>query len=201
MKQLDIVARHTMTNRHQQMGIVEFCNHLLTKALGTKLTVETLESREGFTSWITDVPKLIKQLNHKDNLTENPVVADFFKLPDVPKEAIIEDGTVVHVRLQQPKDILTNKRLHGMFRNSDLRWEQDLTEVVNVLLLPGQTNIRYLVKKYNNVSFIRKELLLATPDEIAKYREKNPIKPKPQPKKTPIVQPTGIASRTRSKVS
>jgi hypothetical protein len=189
MKQLGISVRHSMTNRHQQMGIVEFYNHLFTKALGTKMTVEALESGEGYsTSWVTDLPKLVAILNKKENITEEHDISQFFKEPDAPKEKdLLQEGTVVHVRLQQPKDALTDKRLHGNFRNSDLRWEKELTEIVNVLLLPGQPNMRYMVKKYNNVSFIRKELLLATPEEIAEYRKKNPITkeaPKETPKKT-----------------
>jgi hypothetical protein len=193
----EIVIRHGMTNRHQQQGVVEYYNHLLTKALGTKMTSQTLDANEHISTWVDDLPKLVAVLNRKENLHENTDISKFFSLPTAPADKdILKEGTVVHVRLQQPKNPLTGERLHGTFRNSDLRYERDQTEISRVLLLPGQKNIRYMVKKYNNVSFIRKELLTVNETETNKYRETNPVEPprpkiaqKPAPKPTPKAQP------------
>jgi transposase InsO family protein len=196
----DIVVRHSMTNRHQQMGVVEYYNHLLTKSLGTKMTAETLETKNRSTSWVKDVPKLIKKLNEKSFTVEKPDVASFFTDPPLPdKRESLQVGSVVRVRLQQPKDVLTGKRLHGTFRNSDVRWEQDLTEITSVLMLPAQKNVRYMVKKYNNVSFIKKELMEVTEEEARQYRQGTvkKVAKKPAPKKQ-IVEPT-IIERTAKK--
>jgi transposase InsO family protein len=149
----EIVIRHGMTNRHQQQGVVEYYNHLLTKALGTKMTSQTLDANEHISTWVDDLPKLVAVLNRKENLHENTDISKFFSLPTAPADKdILKEGTVVHVRLQQPKNPLTGERLHGTFRNSDLRYERDQTEISRVLLLPGQKNIRYMVKKYKQTN-------------------------------------------------
>ena len=176
MNKMGVDVRHTMTGRKNQMGIVEYFNHLITKTLSTKMTSQEIDTKDEFNEWSELLPKIVKVLNDKENL-KNPKAKEFFKDPRTTLRQLedrLKVGDIVHVRLNQPIDHLKekNNKLHGGFRNGDIRWEQSLTEIVNVLILPDQP-IRYLVKKYNNVSFIRKELLLATPEEIQKYTESN----------------------------
>ena len=176
MNKMGVDVRHTMTGRKNQMGIVEYFNHLITKTLYTKMTSQEIDTKDEFNEWSELLPKIVKVLNDKENL-KNPKAKEFFKDPRTTLRQLedrLKVGDIVHVRLNQPIDHLKekNNKLHGGFRNGDIRWEQSLTEIVNVLILPDQP-IRYLVKKYYNVSFIRKELLLATPEEIQKYKESN----------------------------
>ena len=197
-----IIVRHTMTARKNQMGIVEYYNYIVTKYLGQKMTSEELEDKTDYSNWADDLTKIVEVLNRK-KYEKEPKIKDFVGEPKVkPKEKILEEGTKVHVRLQQPIDHNVDDkkaRLHGGFRAGDLRWEKGTTTITNVLIYPKQP-VRYMVEKYKNVSFIRKELL------VVGEQEQKPEEQQPQPQQQAPVQPqqppTGpsqIASRTRSK--
>ena len=84
--------------------------------------------------------------------------------------------------------------------SGDLRWEKQTTKINNVLIYPKQP-VRYMVEKYKNVSFIRKELLVANEEQPQEQPQEQP-REQPQ-EEQPVQQPTGpseIARRTRSKV-
>jgi transposase InsO family protein len=202
MEEKRIVVRHTMTARKGQMGVVEYFNHLITNTVGTKMTSEELETGEEYNAWAEMLPKIVKVLNNKENL-KTPNLSDFFKEPRTTLKEVndrLAVGTVVHVRLQAPKDHLadTNNKLTGGFRNGDVRWEKAVTEIDNVIMLPNQP-IRYMVKKYNNVSFMRKELLLADETTTQQHRTNNPnIPPEPPAPKVPINLETHKGPVTRA---
>ena len=63
MKDYKIIVRHTMTNRKNQMGVVEYYNHILTKVLGTKMTAHEIEHDEPNSDWVESLPKIIDELN------------------------------------------------------------------------------------------------------------------------------------------
>jgi hypothetical protein len=203
MNEKNIPVYHSMTNRKGQMGIVEYYNHLITRTLGMKMTTEELNTKEEYNNWAEILPKIVEVLNKKENL-KVPQLSEFFKEPRMTvteEKKMLQEGTVVHVRLQAPKDHLADKnnKLHGGFRNGDVRWELDCTEINNVVILPNQP-IRYMVKKYPNVSFMRKELLLADASEITEYRQKHTAKEKPKP--VPKIDPathTGVVTRRMAK--
>lgn len=193
MKSLDIPLRFAMTNRKNQMSIVEMYNHFITKTIGTKLTSNELETNEHQNDWASILPKIVEVLNKQENL-KVPKLSSFFGDPKTTVKELeerLEEGTVVHVRLQAPKDHLrdTNNRLHGGFRNGDVRWDQKPTEVINVVIVPNQP-IRYLVKGIPQTSFLRKELLVADAKTTEEYRRTNPYKraqgqPQPEIKQAP----------------
>lgn len=180
MNTYGIEVRHTKTARKGQMGVVEYFNHLITKSLYTKMTTVELETKKDFSEWSDLLPKVVTILNEAGNL-KKPKTTQFFKDIRATNKEIderLEVGEVVHVRLETPVDHLLDKnnKLHGTFRNGDIRWEQSLTEITNVIMVPNQP-IRYMVKKYNNATFLRKELLIASPEDKTKYRNENPKQP------------------------
>ena len=108
MNDRGINTRYTMVGRHGQMGVVEYYNHLITKTIGTKLTSEELEDDEEHNDWSEMLPKIVKVLNDKGNV-RTPKISEFFKEPRTTAKELndmLKVGTVVHVRLQQPKDHL-----------------------------------------------------------------------------------------------
>lgn len=173
-----ITVRHTMTARKNQTGVVEKRNGVLGKYLYQKMTAQELEDGHINTDWVIDLEKIVKILNKKEYLKEQKM-SDFVGEPKVkPKETLLEVGTRVHVRLQQPVDHFVDDKkqlLHGGFRHGDLRWEKQTTEISNVITVPNQP-VRYMVKKYKNVSFIRKELLVAEEQQPKQQEAEN--KPK-----------------------
>ena len=195
-----IIVRFTMTARKNQTGIVEYYNGIITKHLGQKMTSEELETGDDYSSWAPDLKKMVEVLNKK-KYEKTLKISDFVGEPKVSSsEKLLEVGTSVHVRLQQPIDHTVDDkkaRLHGGFRSGDLRWEKQTTKINNVLIYPNQP-IRYMVDKYKNVSFIRKELLVSGEEPQRQHQDEQPEQPQQE------VQPTGpseIASRTRSKTA
>ena len=172
LDELGILHRTTMTARKNQTAIVEYYNGVIAKHLGVKMTSSELEQKTQYDNWSEDLKKIVEVLNKKEYKKAPPKIADLFGEPIVnPNEPILKEGDVVHVRLQQPINHMVDykkERLAGKFRSGDLRWEKDTTTIDRVLYLPKQP-IRYMVKKYGNVSFIRKELLLA--DEKGKQNQ------------------------------
>jgi disulfide oxidoreductase YuzD len=164
MKDYKIIVRHTMTNRKNQMGVVEYYNHILTKVLGTKMTAHEIEHDEPNSDWAESLPKIIDELN---NNKREQKISDFFKFQIFKKgesKNMLKVGDYVHVRMQQPKDVISGKRLHGNFRNGDQRFEKKVSRITFVSMRPNQP-VRYMVNDANNVSFLRSELLLADENE------------------------------------
>jgi hypothetical protein len=195
----DIIVRYTMTARKNQTGIVEYYNYIITKHIGQKITSKDREDGKDYSDWADDLKKIVEVLNQKKYEKESKI-SDFIGQPKVNTgEKLLQEGTLVHVRLQQPIDHNVDykkARLHGGFRSGDLRWEKQTTRISNVVIHPNQP-IRYMVTKYKNVSFIRKELLVA--DEQTPEPAPEPV-PNPQPEAPPEVPPEDapVSSRTRS---
>ena len=193
-----IIVRHTMTARKNQTGVVEYYNYVIMKYLGQKMTSEELEDGNDYSNWAPDLKKIVEVLNNK-KYERYPKISEFMGQPRVkPGESLLKEGTLVHVRLQQPVDHNVDDkkaRLHGGFRTGDLRWEKKPTKINNVIINPKQP-VRYMVEKYNNVSFVRKELLVA--GETASEPEPPQEQPQEQPQERPS-GPSEIARRTRSK--
>jgi hypothetical protein len=57
---------------------------------------------------------------------------------------LLSEGDKVRVALENPIDIVTGKRLHGKFRDSDIRWEIKPRVIKQVILQPNQPPL-YLV--------------------------------------------------------
>ena len=198
-----IDLRFTMTGRKNQTAIVEHMNFIITKQLGKAMTSKELETGEHSDEWSEKLPKLVKTVNSFEK--EPMKLEELFKDPIVGKnEEILPVGTVVHVKLQKPIEHLSDKKqvLHGGFRNGDIRFDPKVTKIVNVVVVPNQP-IRYIVEKYNNVSFLRKELLLADEQGQAKQKEndkvteqKKEVKQKEQESKDELIN---VGRMTRGK--
>lgn len=157
MKEYDIVTRHTMTNRKEQTGVVEYYNHLISKVLQTKMSSDEIAEHYRTNEWKKHLPSLIKAIN--ENKKEPQKIKEFFKDPIIEKkEDFLKEGDIVHVRLTQPKDYETGRRLHGGFRNGDQRFEEQTRKIERVVIYPSQP-VRYLVTGIKNASFLRSELL------------------------------------------
>ena len=211
MKDAGIEVRHSMTARKGQTGIVEYTNSLITKALGTKITSDEIEDNQAYDeyNWSELLPKIVKVLNEPGNL-KVPNIRRMFDPPRTTAKELedrLEENAVVHVKLQQPMDHMakTNAKLTGRFRDGDIRFNKTVTHITHVVIVPDQP-IRYVVAGINNASFIRKELLVATPAETEAYNAKKP-KPVPTQPAVPIDLAThrgpvtrGAAKRTGTKI-
>ena len=204
IESLGIDLRFAMTARKQQMQPIEGLNNIVTKVLGTKMTTEELDTEGVYNNWTQFLPEIVKVLNAKENL-KTPSIKGIFGEPKATAkeiENILKIGEVVHVRLQAPKDHLPDEngnyqKLWGYnFRNGDIRWEKEPTRISRVIIVPNQP-IRYMVEKYNNVSFIRKEILVTDEARRTAHNTNNPPKPEPKaPEKIDLSNHVGPITRS-----
>lgn len=66
-------------------------------------------------------------------------------------------GTNVRVKLEQPIDNVTKKKLHGNFRSSDVKWELKPSQVERVVLNPNQPPL-YQVSNHQHAIYSKAEL-------------------------------------------
>ena len=154
-----IVHRMTRTARKNQMAIVESMNHTITKVLGQKMAEDKLRENSNQISWVDKLKPLVKAINENKNHDLKSIKSMIFNDPKIPeKEHIFKEGTLVHIPLEQPKDIVSGERLHGKFRHGDQRYESTPREIEAMMMYPNQP-IRYLIKGVKNASYLGSELL------------------------------------------
>ena len=88
---------------------------------------------------------------------------------DKVKQKLIPLGTIVRVKLDEPRNIL-DKKLHGRFRAGDHRWSIEKYKVVDYIfdpIEPVMYKIDKPVKKYEKVAYTEKQLQVVTKDEQA----------------------------------
>lgn len=158
-ERLGVIHRTTKTARKDQMAVVESMNYKLTKVLGVRMTIQQLE--ESDIKWVDKVRNLVGAVNeHTDHSGKK--IETFFKDPQIKKnEKIYKEGDLVHVPLDQPKGATDGKRMHGKFRNGDLRYEKEPRKIERVLIHPNQP-VRYLVEGIKNASYLGADLLPIT---------------------------------------
>ncbi|MDP2058148.1 MAG: DDE-type integrase/transposase/recombinase, partial [Flavobacteriaceae bacterium] len=156
-----ITHRTTKTARKNQMAVVEYMNHIITKVLGVKMTADKLSQNADVYDWVSKLKPLVKAINENTNHEGKPIKT-WFKDPIIGKnEKIYKVGDLVHIPLEQPKDALSGQRLHGKFRHGDQRYETDARKITRVAIYPNQP-VRYMVEGVENASYLGSELLPVT---------------------------------------
>jgi len=69
--------------------------------------------------------------------------------------------------LDEPREAYNNKKLHGKFRATDIRWEIETTKIDRILLRPNQPPM-YITFKYPHVPYHREHL------QVVKKEKKPP---------------------------
>jgi hypothetical protein len=82
---------------------------------------------------------------------------------------ILPEGTKIRVALDAPVDVISGKRLHGKFRDTDIRYEIKPKEIKQVIIQPGQPPL-YLVSDAagetdHTQAYTKGQLLPVKPDE------------------------------------
>jgi hypothetical protein len=149
--------RYALPNRHRQQGLVERKNQILGTIIHRIQTYKELEKNNGKLNreWIKLLPNIVEQINEHlpkpltDAVKDTPISNDYNK-------KLLPIGT--HVRIQLDHPIGTNnKRLHGEFRSSDIRWTPKIYKVTQVLLVDGKPPM-YLTDKSNEVAYTKEQL-------------------------------------------
>lgn len=181
----NVEIRHGKTGRHRQQAVVESRNGVLAEALNLRMS--GLEQISGQTSrlWVDYLPKVITAINNNlpvkskvDRADQIDKKTGKLKYPfEVGGGQMLEEGTQVRVILEQPKDYVSGKTLHGRFRKGDARWDKEIRTIKQVIMRPDQP-IMYLVSdpkhddQVEKVGYTRKQLQVVTNNEP----EPDPVK-------------------------
>lgn len=167
----NIVMRVAQPNRHRQQAIVERKNQTIGHILHQRMNAEELLTGETSRVWVKYLPKVIKAINEEVKNWKQP------KLSDDPVGSgtslhIIPIGTKVRVALDAPLDVAHEQKLYGRFRKSDIRWDQKIRTVKEVLIKPGFPPLYLLdgnigLRKTDAIPRTKQQLQLVNPNEIA----------------------------------
>lgn len=140
----EIDCRYGKPKRHRALAVVETTNKYLSKGLFMKMTAQELLTGEPSREWVEDLPKFVEYVNKKRKR----------KPPTPPKDNTVKCsgddckllliGTKVRVKLDHPKDVATDKNLHGKFRVTDIRWDPEIRTITNIIMDDGQPPMYHL---------------------------------------------------------
>ena len=159
-----LYIRVKRTGRHRAQSVVEAKNKTIGLILNRYMLASELNTGEQSKAWIDILPKTIELINkaysHKPR--------DYDGKPRCSGIScnIIPEGTRVRVILEQPRDIVTGKRLHGeKFRSGDPRWTQEIHKIEKVIILPEQPPM-YGVSDIPTTGFTRSQLQIVKENEV-----------------------------------
>ena len=130
------------------MAIVERTNHYLGKVIFMRMQSQEILTGIKSVEWIDDLPIFIDAMNKRRRITPPKPATDLVCSGDSCNA--LEIGTKVRAILDTPTDYLTDKRLHGKFRVTDIRWDPKIRIITDILLLPGRPPL-YLLNDVNNI--------------------------------------------------
>ena len=173
LKGLNIYIKTALPGRHKQQAFVERKNRDIGKSLNKIMLEEELITGETSTSWKNDLDEVVKEINENTKKTKSKkkvstkLNEDYLCKGDTCN--LIEQGTKVRVALDVPKDVTSGKRLHGTFREGDIRFDVKPRTVVKTLIAPGTVPMYALDKDNgqvdNRVLYTKNQLQIIPPNE------------------------------------
>lgn len=171
LKKNNISVRTAKPNRHRQVAMVERTNQYLAKHLFMRMQAQELLTGETSKEWVHDLPKAITAINRKRK--RDPPKVQYHPVCSGDDCNVLEVGTKVRFKLDAPLDYVTDKKLTGKFRITDIRWDPHPRVISEVLLMPGQPPM-YLLndeKDINKVdrraAYTKKQLQVVPQNEEA----------------------------------
>jgi len=135
-KDLDIKCEYAETNRHRQVAMVEAKNKTIGSTLHKLMALIELKTGKENRQWVKYLPDLIHSINESIGPTIDTQLSDE-PFSDKANENVLSIGTRVRTKLDYPISVADNKKLHGIFRSSDIRWSRDIKKITNIILKPG----------------------------------------------------------------
>ena len=165
-KQNKVILKRGQTGRHRQVAIVEAFNKIIGKAVHMRQTAEELQTNEPSTEWTEFLPTIVEHMNKKLIRKLEPYkFGDPSSIPIIPwGTKVFKIGDKVRVALDEPRSVAGNTKLHGKFRESDIRWEIKPTTINNILIHEKQP-LLYTVDGHKNVGYTKERLQLVNDNE------------------------------------
>jgi hypothetical protein len=135
-KENGVEIRYAETNRHRQVAMVEAKNKVIGSTLHKLMALLEIKTKKESRKWTQYLPDLITAINKElPKPIENQLLDEPFYSPTIADTLPV--GTRIRTKLDYPINIVNEKRLHGTFRSSDIRWSREIKEIDNVILRPG----------------------------------------------------------------
>ena len=162
----NVIVKQAQGGRHRQVAIVEANNKIIGKAVHMRQTAQELQTNEVSREWVEFLPLIVSKINEKLKRHLQPFIfGDKNSIPIIPKNTqILLIGQKVRVALDEPRSVVDDKKLHGGFRESDIRWEVKPTKINNILIHEKQP-ILYTVDGHKNVGYTRERIQLVDEPE------------------------------------
>ena len=182
-KYLETITVHVKTalpGRHRQQAFVERKNRDIGAKLNERMLGEELLTGDHSMAWVDDLPIVIKHINDHAKMNNDKKLIrrklfpnDYSKPKDYLGNAdalkLLTQGTKVRAILDAPKDFVDGKRLHGKFREGDIRFDLKPRTIVKTLIAPGTTPMYCLDDKNgdpdNRVLYTKNQLQVIPKDE------------------------------------
>lgn len=154
--QKKIFLRVAQSGRHRQQGLVENRNHILGRAIGMYQTSIEIISEEPCTEWVNVLPEIVRVYNDTVKLRPKKKISN--EPLDQHGQELLEVGQKVRIQLDNPRNATPDeKRLHGRFRATDVRWTIAPSKISEILLQPNRP-VMYLVDGKKSVAYTRNQL-------------------------------------------
>jgi hypothetical protein len=168
-KDNNVIVKVKKPHRSRQQAMVERRNQFIGTALFKRMTAEELLTDKPSTQWTGDLKDVLKQMNDKEKKRKVVKPSNEYQCKgDACK--LLSEGTKVRVALEKPIDIVTGKRLHGGFRDSDIRFEIKPKTIKQVIINPDNPPM-YLVSNSaggtdHTQAYTKNQLLPVKSDEV-----------------------------------
>lgn len=173
-KDNNVNIRVAKPGRHRQQAIVERKNQTIGKALHTAMSGQQLLTGKISRRWTHILPELIKAINNiprkKQKYIDKPTCeGDSCVLLDI--------GTKVRVLLDNPIET-TGQKLAGRRRSSDIYWDPQIREIVNVVLQPNQPAMYQLNAIKKEHKKLGREPVMYTKNQLQPVQKNEKLPPK-----------------------
>lgn len=153
-----IKIKRGVPNRHRMQSNVENKNKLIGDLIFGLQQIEEVKNPNKLNKkWVANLPRIIEELNknakpYKDKHPNNSLLTKENK-------DILNIGQLVRIKLDQPRELGTDKKLIGEFRSTDIRWSKEKYKITNIRLIPNQPPL-YEIENHNKNVFTRQQLLV-----------------------------------------
>lgn len=160
-KKQKIITRTAKVGRHRQQALVEAKNKMIAQRLFKRMLQQEILTGYPSNQWVVDLPEAIKDINQKVIKTakkkKKDKYADVFRcMGDACN--VYEQGMKVRVALDVPRDYLSNKRLHGKFRATDIRFSITPHTITSTLIRPGSP-VLYFIDNDMTTGYTKSQLI------------------------------------------
>jgi len=168
----NVRVRVGRVGRHKQQALVENKNKDIGKKLFLRMSQEELVTGDHANEWVSFLKEVVSKINKRTtkNNKNNPPI-NYSKQKPINATIDYAIGDKVRVKIEEPTDAVTGKRLSKGFRATDYRWHPLIRTVMDIKLDLHKPPL-YILSDVNNpkkkdiaVAYSGYELQAVTKDE------------------------------------